>query len=137
VIDSTELDLTGPLFTRKPGQTIRDNIGALMERLAGVGASETRRGYAAGSGSREPVQALGGRVADRVVGRVVARASHGGRRWHASGVIQVYNEGLSVQQGRSLMAAASVLEGRQNVIRKATREIGRQLRSIDLTAGLE
>lgn len=129
------LEVTGPLVSGNPAKMMQANIEHLMADIRDRGAEEVRRGFAAGEGGRQEVSGLGGRVADRVIGRVVARPSEGGRRWHASGVIQVYNEGLSGAQSRSLMAAASVLEGRSNIIRNATRRIGSQLRQIDLTKG--
>jgi hypothetical protein len=129
--------LSGPFFSGDPGQKMAENIERLMQEIADRGASDARRGFASGSGSRQLVRELGDRVADHIVGRVVARPSKGGRRWRAAGVVQVYNEGLSGLQGRSLMAAASILEGRQNVIRKVSRSMGQALRRIDLTRGLE
>jgi hypothetical protein len=129
--------LSGPFFTKDPGKTIGENIERLMEEIAKRGAEDARRGFASGSGSRQVISRLGDRVADHVIGRVVARPSKGGRRWHAAGVVQVYNEGLSDVQGRSLMAAASILEGRTNTIRKVARNMGAALRKIDLTKGLD
>lgn len=137
MIDSVEVDLSGPFFEKNPGETIRQNIERLMGSIAKAGVAEVRRGFAQNQVSRAPISRLGDRVADHIIGRTFARPSEGGRRWHASGVIQVYNEGLSDVQSRSLMAAAASIEGRQNVIRKATREIGQRLRQIDLTEGLD
>jgi hypothetical protein len=130
------VELEGPLFA-DPGKKMLANITEQAAQLRDAGAAQARRGYEAGSGGRAPISRLGDRVADHVVGRTVARPSEGGRRWAAHGVIQVYNEGLSVQQGRSLMAAASILEGRTNTMRTIARQIGQKLREIDLTKGLE
>lgn len=129
------VELSGPLFSGDPKKQMLANIHAQMVALAESGAEEVRRGFAAGEGGRALITELGDRVADHVVGRTVARPSKGGKRWTGYGVVQVYNEGLSVAGGRSLMAAASILEGRTSTIRTATRRIGSQLRQIDLTKG--
>jgi hypothetical protein len=128
--------LSGPFFAGDPAKTMAENIEKLMAEIAWRGSQDAQRGFRAGSGGRSPVTALGDRVADHIVGRVVARPSKGGRRWRAAGVVQVYNEGLSGPEGRSLMAAASVLESRLGVIRRVARSMGRALREIDLTKGL-
>ncbi len=133
---SASVDVSGPLFgPKKPGLQMALNIDRNMMEIAAEGAANARSRYLAGSGGREPVRMLGDRVGDHIIGRTFARPSKGGRRWHEYGVVQVYNEGLSAAQGRSLMAAGSILEGRLNVMRTIAREAGRKLREVDLTKG--
>src|SRR5689334_24089799 len=112
---TAEVDVSGPL-TKDPAKVMWANIQAHYDQLARDMAQEARQGFLRGSGGRAPVRALGGRVADHVIGRVMARPSRGGRRWHAAAVVQVSNEGLDQKQSRSLMAAASYLEGEMRVI---------------------
>lgn len=134
---TASVELSGPLLTGNPEQVMWENIAAHYEQITQEGAEEARRGFSRGAGGRSPVSALGDRVADHVIGRVVARPSKGGRKWKASGVVQVYNEGLDARQSRSLMAAGSILESRLGVIRGVTRSLGRKLRTVDLTKNLE
>lgn len=134
---TVEFELTGPFFTKDPAKTYAENVQELMEKLAREGAEEVRRGFGQGSAGRSPVSALGDRVADHIIGRVVARPSRGGRSWRASGVFQVYAEGMDAKTAKSLMAAGSVLEGRLGVIRRVTRKLASRLRQVDLTKGIE
>ncbi len=128
------LEVTGPL-TKDPAKRMAENIERSMEDIRAEGESTARSRYLSGSGGRDLVRMTGDRVGDHVIGRTHARPSKGGRRWHEYGVVQVYNEGLSGAQGRSLMAAASVLEGRLNVMRAVARQAGQKLRQVDLTKG--
>lgn len=131
------VDVSGPLVgPKKPSAIMLENIERAMQDVADFGAGIATRGFLSGAGGRQPISAIGDRVGDHVVGRVFARPSKGGRRWHTAGVVQVYNEGLSARQGVSLMAAASILEGRLNVMRNVTRQMASRLRKIDLTKGL-
>ncbi|HET7182664.1 MAG TPA: hypothetical protein VFI15_10565 [Candidatus Limnocylindrales bacterium] len=130
-------DLNGPLFRGDPSKTMWENIEAHYAELARYGESEARRGFSQSAGGRQAISALGDRVADHVIGRVMARPSRGGRGWRAHGVVQVYNEGLDAAQSRSLMAAGSILEGRMGVIKRVTRDIAGKMRRFDLTKGLE
>lgn len=133
------IELSGPFFERDPGLTLRGNIEKMMASLASEGEAAARRGFSEGEAGRAVISALGDRVADHVVGRVMARPSRGGRAWRASAVVQVYNEGLDAAASRSLMAAASVLEHRLHVIRGLSRTLrsARAVLTADLTAGLE
>lgn len=131
------VELSGPVFDKDPEKVMWQNIEKHYAELARDMAGEAEAGFRRGAADRPLVRLLNDRVADHVIGRVQARPSRGGRRWHAAAVVQVYNEGLSAAQSRSLMAAASRLEGRMRVIRDVTRRGAAKLRQIDLTKGLE
>jgi hypothetical protein len=89
-----------------------------------------------GAARRAPIRALGDRVADHVIGRV---ASLSGRKWQTAAVVQVLNQGFSGAEGRSLMAAASTVEGETRAIRNVTRQLrsARAVLRANLTQGIE
>lgn len=134
---TAKIDFSGPFFTKDPEKTILANVAKMMQGIADEGAANARERLVAGAGGRALVRELNDRVADHVVGRVSARS---GKRWTAAAVVQVFNEGMSVGQGRSLMAAASIVEGRTRAIANVTRQLRSAARSVlraNLTEGLE
>lgn len=136
VSTTARIDFSGPFFRKDPEKTITENVHKMMEAIADEGATAARAGFAAGSGGRAMIREIGDRVAEHVVGRVEARS---GKPWLRAAVVQVYNEGLSAVEGRSLMAAASEVEYRTHAIRNVTRQL-RSARSVlqaNLTEGLE
>lgn len=136
---TARIDFTGPFFTKDPEKTILENVEKMMHAFADEGATAARQGLMSGAGERAPVRALGGRVADHVVGRVQSRV---GVRWQTAAVVQVFagrGSGLSKEEGVSLMAAAAHVERKTRAIRSVTRQL-RAARSVlraNLTAGLE
>jgi len=133
------IDMQGPFFQVDPGETILKNLQKMMQGIAIEGASAVRASYAAGEGSRQLVRMTQDRVSSHVIGRVTARPSKGGRHWVSAAVVQVYNEGLSAAESRSLMAAASYVERRTHAIRSLTRQVrgSRAVLTANLSAGLE
>lgn len=133
---SVTVDLSGPFFERDPGKTLRGNIEKMMEALAAEGERSARSALQSSEGSRAPIRLIGDHVSAHVVGRVRSRA---GKKWRASAVVQVYNEGLDQRRGRSLMAAASVVEKRTRVFRNLRRSIAqaRAVLAANLTEGIE
>lgn len=130
------IDFSGPFFERDPEKTIIDNVQKMMLALAEEGASATRTGLSYGAQERALIRELGDRVAEHVVGRVQSRS---GKEWHTAAVVQVYNEGLSAAESRSLMAAASYVERQTRAVRNVTRQIrsARAVLTANLTAGIE
>lgn len=126
------LDLSGPFFENDPVQTLFDNLRAKMEEISEQGADEARDRLSEGSTSRALVTELGDRVSDHVVGRTTSRS---GKQWTAAVVVQVYNQGLTGRESRSLMAAASYVESRTKAISRTARTL-RSLPELDLTDGL-
>lgn len=127
---TTELD--GPLFRADIRATVRDNARAMLDDLVTEGAGDVARRLRAGSSGRAEVSRLGGRVADRVGGRI---RSIGGRPWERTGVVSINARGLTPIQGAALMAAASIVERRTGAFRRGlggSRAIGRA----DLLRGL-
>lgn len=131
-----QIDFDGPLFRVDPGKLIIENVRTMMEAFAQEGADSARQALRAGEGSRQLVRALGDRVSDHVIGRVQSRS---GRKWTAAAVVQVYNEGLSAGESRSLMAAASVVERRTRAFSGVARQLrsARSVLTANLTKGIE
>lgn len=131
--------LEGAFFTVNPGLVLFGNLKKTMQAVADEGAAQVRSRYLVGALDRAPVRAFGDRTADHVIGRTVARPSKGGRQWVSAAVVQVYNEGTTAAESRSLMAAGSLVEGRTHAIADLTRTITNAgpLTRMNLTAGME
>lgn len=136
VRSTANVDFSGPFFQKDVTKTIFQNIERMMQGLAEEGATAARAGLRTGSGGRALVRELGDRVADHVIGRTTSRV---GNRWVSAAVVQVYNEGLSAAESRSLMAAASYVEKRTRAISRVTRQLrsSREALRANLTAGIE
>lgn len=130
------VQVSGPFFQRDPAKTLRENIRLMMSAIAKEGAEDVIARLQSGAGSRAPISALGDRVSDHVRGRV---ESLSGKDWAATAVISVNNSGLSSRGGMSLMAAASIVEGRVHAFRQATTRLrnSRAANRAELTKGLE
>lgn len=132
----THVELSGPFFRKDPEQTMWQNIHRWMAGIAEEGERVVRMNLRRGAANRAPIRLLGDRVADHAIGRV---HSLRGKKWWATAVISVNNSGLSPREGRSLMAAASKVEGRTHAFRSAYRDIARSRKTLqaNLTEGLE
>ena len=130
------VSLSGPFFSKDVEKTMMENIHKMMEGIAAEGATAARVNLAAGSASRALVRMTGDRVADHVIGRTVSRA---GKQWYTAAVVQVDNKGLDAAGSRSLMAAASRIEGKTHSVRKVATSLrsSRAVLSANLTAGME
>lgn len=130
------IDFSGPFFTKDPEKTIIDNVQKMMQGIATEGATAARTGLASGQQSRALIRELGDRVSDHVIGRVESRT---GKEWHVAAVVQVYNQGLSAAESRSLMAAASYVARQTRAITDVTRQLraARAVMTANLTAGIE
>lgn len=130
------IDFSGPFFTKDPAKTFMQNVKTMMQAFADEGAAAVRERMSAGEGTRALIRLLDDRVSDHVIGRVHARS---GKEWTAAAVVQVYNEGFNAAQSRSLMAAASRVEGQTRAIKNITRQLrsARAVLRANLTAGLE
>jgi len=133
---TAHVDLSGPLFQRDPGKTLRGNIRKMMAGVAAEGERIVRENLRAGQAGRAPISALGDRVADHAIGRVTSLT---GKHWMATAVVSVNNSGFSPKQGISLMAAASSVEGRSHAFRALYRDLqrSRAVARANLTEGLE
>jgi hypothetical protein len=118
---------SGPFFRTNPRQTWRGNIRRLMERTADVMAQDVAEGFRQGAEGRAPVSRIGGRVADRVKGRTVSRV---GKRWQVTAVVSVDTADLDRREAVAVMAAASLLEGRQHPFRRSTGRLRRVKRML-------
>lgn len=130
------IDFSGPFFQVDVEKTLFDNVQKMMLGIAEEGSTAARAGFEEGASSRALVRMTDDRVADHVVGRIHSRA---GKEWHTAAVVQVYNQGLTAQEGISLMAAAAYVERRTHAIRNVTRQLrsARAALTANLTAGLE
>lgn len=133
---SAQVDLTGPFFTVDPGETMLHNLQRMMEGIASEGATAAKANLSAGSGSRALVRVTHDRVADHVIGRTTSLS---GRQWVSAAVVQVSNHGMDATASRSLMAAASYLEGTGHGIRRVATQVrrARAVLSANLSAGME
>lgn len=133
---SASTNFSGPFFTRDPEKTITENVHKMMLAIAEEGATAARTSMRQGEGQRDLVRELGVRASDYVVGRVKSRA---GTPWLRAAVVQVLNEGLSAGEGRSLMAAASAVEGETHTFRNIARQLrsARAVLRANLTEGIE
>ncbi len=132
----THVEFKGGFFRRDPGETMLRNVRKMMAGVAKEGEEIVRGRLRMGQSGRAPIALLGGRVAEHVHGRVDSLA---GKPWLATAVISVNNAGYSAEQGKSLMAAASTVEGRTHAFRQTYLELrrARAVLAANLTEGLE
>jgi hypothetical protein len=117
------VELDGPFFQGDPGQKLGARIRQMHSGLAQEGQRLVRQALQAGQSGRQPMRGVSpNRVAEHVIGRVESLT---GKGWRASAVISVNNSGLSARGGISLMAAASLLEGRFHPFRRTALALGR------------
>lgn len=133
---TVSVDFSGPFFQKAPGKSFLQNVHKMMEAFAKEGADAAKSMLRQGEGSRELIREVGDRVSDHVIGRVASRS---GKQWAAAAVVQVYNQGLSAGESRSLMAAASRVERQTGAIRNVTRQLraAKAVLRANLTAGIE
>ena len=117
----TRIVKTGPFFEHDPGKTFRQNAHEMMAAVAREGAADVRGQLASGNAGRRPIAELGDHVSDHVVGELRRRPS--GPNYTAA--VFVANRGFTRREAVSLMAAASVLEGRAHAFRKTAGRISR------------
>ncbi len=130
------VDISGPFFQVDVTKTLYQNIQKMMQGIAEEGAVAARANLSAGSGNRALVRMTQDRVADHVIGRVFSRT---GKQWFTAAVVQVDNRDLDAAGSRSLMAAASRIEGKNHSIRKVATSLrsSRKVLQANLTAGME
>jgi hypothetical protein len=118
----TSITQRGPFFQGDPGKTFAGNVHEMMLALAREGRADVVGQLEQGQGQRAEVRLLKDRVADHVVGEL--RRAPPGSKYTA--VIFIRNKGFTATEAKSLMAAASVLEGRIHAFRRTA---GRIMRS--------
>ena len=124
----TQIKKTGPFFTNDPAKTLRQNMHQMMLNLAKAGMKDVRSQLRSGRSERAPISRLGHHhVVDYVFGEL--RRYPSGPRYSARVIVR--NRGLTPEQGISLMAAASQLEGELHAFRKTK---GRILRTRTVNA---
>lgn len=132
------IDTSGPFFTKDPTKSFRGNIRDLMDAIAREGEGDVKVQLRQGENGRYPLGGgiRPGRVSGWIVGRTVNRI---GRRWQVTAVVSVNNSGLTSEQGITLMAAASYLEGQLHVFRRTTSRLrrGRAVNQAELLKGLK
>lgn len=133
---ATTIDLSGPFFTKDVTKTLNENIVLMLEAVAEEGELDVRDQLVATQEGRLPISRLGDRVSDHVRGRVVSLAS---KHWQRTAVISVNNSGFGPYEGRSLMAAASKVEGATHAFRRTTSRLkrARAVNRAELMKGLE
>lgn len=104
----------GPFFRGDPAKTFRHNLHDMMEDIAARGRDDVIGAMVATESERAPIRALGDRVADHVVGELRKRPA--GPPYTA--VVFVRNSGFTQREARSLMAAASQVEGSIHAFRR-------------------
>lgn len=125
---TTSIDLSGPFFQRDPAKTFRQNVRRLMDAVAAEGEADVKAQLQQGEGSRAPMRGISPtRVSAHVIGRT---RSMTGKRWAVTAVVSVNNSGFSKRQGTTLMAAASLLEGRSRVFRRTAARL-RKARAVN------
>ena len=124
----TSIKVSGPFFTHDPAKTLRENMHVMMLNLAKAGAKDVRSQMRAGRSERAPISRLGHHhVVDYVFGEL--RRYPSGPRYTARVIVR--NRGLTKEQGISLMASASQVEGQIHAFRKTK---GRILRTRTVNA---
>jgi hypothetical protein len=117
----TSLKMTGPFFAHDPAKTFRENAHEMMLAIAREGAADVRGQMAAGNSGRKPIRKLGDHVSDHIRGELRARP----RGPNYTAFVFVENRGFTAAEGKSLMAAASSVEGRVHAVRKTKGRISR------------
>lgn len=117
----TSIKKDGPWFAHDPADTFRGNVHKMMVGLAREGAADVEGQLAVGNSGREPIRMLGDHVSQHVIGELRRAPSGPG----FSAWVFVRNRGFSGREAKSLMAAASVLEGKLHVFRKTAGRISR------------
>lgn len=112
---------SGPFFHGDPARTFRENAHELMTAVAREGAADVIGQLRSGEAGRRKIARLGDRVADHVAGEL--RRAPAGPKYSA--VVFVRNRGYTKDEAVSMMAAASVLEGRLHAFRKTAGRISR------------
>jgi hypothetical protein len=117
----TSLKKDGAWFAHDPADTFRGNVHTMMVALAKEGAADVRGELQSGEGNRQPISRLGDRVSDHIKGEL--------RRYPAgpgfSAWVFVENRGLTQGKAKSLMAAASFLEGSVKAFKRTAGRISR------------
>ncbi len=131
----TSIKASGPFFAHDPAKTFAGNVHEMMLALAKEGRQDVIGQLSAGQGERQPIRLLGDHVSDHVVGEL--RKAPPGSSYSA--VIFIRNKKFTPEQGKSLMAAASVLEGRIHAFRKTAGRImrSRAINAAELLKGLQ
>ncbi len=145
------LEYEGPFFENDPRKTLRQNIRALMDRVAEIGEKEVRRRVA-----MAPRSTAGPSYSARfVTGRTRSLA---GRRWATTAVVSAYGgindaglpkrEAIRVQASLAGRHVATTSGGRNigttrghegtaRVFARTATGLRRAMREVDLTKGLD
>lgn len=123
----TTISLEGPLFTHDPAKTFQQNVEVLMAEVAKQGEEDVRAKMQQGEGGRDELS-IGGRVSERVRGRV---ESLSGKHWRRTAVVGPDRTGLDAKDAIALFAAASRIEGET---RPFKRSLARMRRAKTVTA---
>lgn len=130
----TSIKQTGPFFDHDPAKTFAGNVHEMMSELAKQGREDVIGQLRSGEGGRKPISRLGDHVSEHVVGEL--RRYPSGPSYSA--VIFIRNRSFTAGEAKSLMAAASVLEGRIHAFRKTAGRImrSRAANAAELVKGL-
>lgn len=128
---------SGPFFRLDPVKTFRENVRLMMEAVAREGASDVQQRMRADEPKRYRIRRGGGRVSDHVQGRV---HSLGGHAWRVTAVVSVNAvDAVDEAHGKSIMAAASTVEGESHPFRRMTASMrnARAVATADMAKGLD
>lgn len=130
----TSITKDGPFFRHDPARTFRDNAHELMLAVVREGVADVVGQLRQGEAGRRPIAQIGDRVADHVAGEL--RRAPTGPKYSAA--VFVRNRGYTKDEAISMMAAASVLEGRTHAFRKTAGRISRArgVNMAELTKGI-
>jgi hypothetical protein len=130
----SEVELTGPFFTRDVRKTVRQNISDFEDAIAEYGQERARAQIEARQGA---MPGYTGWTHDRTIGRTRAEARRGGKKWQVTAVISANTDGMGRRDAIRTKAAASGIERRFHVFRSTTFAIRARMKTVNLTKGLE
>jgi hypothetical protein len=125
---------SGPFFAHDPVKTFGENVTRQIQAVTDAAARSVATQLRIGQGGRQPVSRIGGRVADRVIGRM---HSLDGKAWRATGRVSLDASGLSPVDRLALFAAGARVEAKTHAFARADAAIARKLREDELLRGLK
>lgn len=125
------VDLSGPLFTRDPGLTVKGNIRRMMDGIAQEGQTAVRAQIAS-----LPLPYSTGWTVDHAIGRTT---SYAGKHWWLHAVISANTDGMDQRLAIRTKAAAASVERRFHPFRRVGSALKRSRAVLvaNLTEGLE
>jgi len=133
---TSQMTISGPIFQKNADQTFLQNVRRMLDEMSQEAAEDIKQQMAVGASSRAELS-IGGRVADRVVGRVTRL--EGGVQWRYHMVASPSRNGLDKNEAIALYAGSAEVERQVHAFRH-TRSAIRVLKPViraNLMEGLE